>query len=101
MLEPKLYDDFDKFIFNLDKTTYLAHKLAKTCEKEIKKQKMLQNTTGEIEILENLLNSFNKINDKLSDLYDDTEMIEFPEEEEEIVETKNNIIYFKKPNDTK
>lgn len=42
MLEPKLYDDFDKFIFNLDKTTYLAHKLAKTCEKEIKKQKMLQ-----------------------------------------------------------
>lgn len=81
MLEPKLYEEFDKFIFNLDKTTCLAHQLTKTCKKELKKQRILQNTSGEIEILENLLSSFTKINNKLSELYDDSELIKLPEED--------------------
>ncbi len=82
MLEPKLF----------------AFELTETCKKAINKRKMANNTS-EIEILEELLFSFNKISDKLSEFFDDTERIKLPEEE--VDETINNIVYFKNPNDTK
>ncbi len=98
MLEPKFYEYFDALIFNIDRASLFAFELTETCKKSINKRKMANNP-DEIEALEELLFSFNKISDKLSELYDDTERIKLPEEE--VDETINNIVYFKNPNDTK
>lgn len=99
MLEPKLYEYFDALIFNIDRASLFAFELTESCKKTLKKRKMTKNT-DDIEILEELLYSFNKISDKLSELYDDTELIKLPEEDEEEkfdkATSNNNILYFDK-----